>query len=65
MTIDTVYMVCYPGNRGVFYGAAGRTAREAWSAFEELELGGTGARAGDFRSRGYRARKVRIELEEV
>lgn len=61
--LDRVWMICMPEDRGVVYGAAGMSARGAWQAFEELELGGTGCSATDFRRLGYRARRVVITLE--
>lgn len=64
IVLDTVYMVCLPKNRGVIYGAAGGSPAEAWTSFEELELGGTGVDRLDARRRGYRARKVHIVLDK-
>lgn len=63
ITLDRVFMITKLDPPQVVYGAAGRTAAEAWEMFEQNESLGTGCSAKVARSRGWRARKVNVTLE--
>lgn len=63
--LDTVWVIAYPGNRGIYYHPPGTSSSEAWdncliflNGFEDAR----GVTKAALHKQGFRARKVRVVL---
>ena len=63
ITLDCVFMITKLDPPQIVYGAAGRTAAEAWEMFEEHECLGSDINRTVARAQGWRARKVNVTLD--
>lgn len=65
VVLDTVWVIVYPGNKGIIYHPPGTTASEAWvNCVTFLASMQKEWQKGTMRKAGFRARRVTVQMEE-